>query len=156
MPIRNTLRNPPPVMPGSGRFGIGALGIVACGLLHLLALGVDAAAYVPGWINGIFWTLEHWLPVAQQAPPLVLSGFAFWSTLASAAVPMILLGLHWYTLERRGLPISRFGPVALLAWACLMCALMPPSGFILIAIAAGACVFSTPRGGWTRAAGNRA
>lgn len=129
-------------------FRAGAAGLIALGAIHLLVLGVDAARFVPDWLSGELWTMEHWRPVTAQSPALVHSGFAFWSTVASAAAPMILLGALFLWLDRRGLPVPRRAAAAVLAWALVLSALMPPSGFVAVAAAGAALVGGRPRGGW--------
>jgi hypothetical protein len=63
------------------------------GIAHLFVLGGDALIQAPGWLGGALWTWDHWGPPADQRPGLILSGFAFWSTVGSFAIPLIILGL---------------------------------------------------------------
>jgi hypothetical protein len=129
-------------------FKAGAIALVIISILHLIALGLDAAAYLGHWLGGGLWTWEHWLPVAQQSDELVKSSFAFWSTIGSAAVPMLLLGLFALWSDRRGTPQPRLLFAGFFAWSLLLLLLMPPSGFLAVALAAAALVWGKPQGGW--------
>lgn len=111
--------------------------LIGLGVLHLLVLGLDAASYAPGWLSGALWTFEHWLPVADQSDALARSGFAFWSTFGSFALPTIAIGYLLLWLDDCAIEPPRAVLVGLTAWAVVGTALMPPSGLplaILIAI----------------------
>ena len=129
-------------------FRTGAVALIVLGVIHLLVFGIDALGYAEGWLGGSLWTWDHWWPVADQTLDLVRSGFAFWSTVASCAMPMILLGALLLWIDGQGLAPPRIAMVALALWALLLVVLMPPSGFILIAAAALALLFGKPKGGW--------
>lgn len=129
-------------------FRLGAAFLFALGGVHMLVLGLDALPYIPGWASGVLWTFEHWRPIAQQGPDLIRSGLAFWATAASLAIPMMVLAALLLWLDRRAAPIPRAVPAAIFLWALLLAAIMPPSGFPLVAAAAAAMAFGLPKGGW--------
>lgn len=126
----------------------GAMGLLALGAIHMLVLGLEALPYGPGWTSGTLWSLEHWEPIARQSPEMVRSGLAFWATMGSLALPMMMLAALLLWLDRRGVPIPRAIPIAMLVWALLLAAIMPPSGFPLVAAAAAALTLGRPSGGW--------
>jgi hypothetical protein len=111
-------------------------GIIALGVLHMLVLGVDALGHIPGWAAGKLWTWEHWEPVSGQRQDLVISGFAFWSTIGSFAIPLILLGLLVLWMIRRGVAVPRFVGFGLLGWGCIGTLIMLPSGFPIFSLVA--------------------
>ena len=118
-----------------------AYGIIALGFLHLVVLGYDAANHAGGWLTGTLWTWEHWGPVSGQRPLLVVSGFAFWSTVGSFAIPMIVLGALVAWMTNRGMPVPRFVGVTLLGWGIVSALAMPPSGFpVFVVVAIGLCL----------------
>ncbi|WP_222861628.1 DUF6463 family protein [Oceaniovalibus sp. ACAM 378] len=112
-------------------YRVSCFALIALGVLHFLVLGSDAANYALGWGRGALWTFDHWLPVAQQSPPLMLSGFAFWSTFGSFAWPFICLGYLLVWIDNRGLPAPRAVIFAIVGWSVTGTLLMPPSGFPL-------------------------
>lgn len=122
--------------------------LAAIGVLHMLLLGADVAAFASDWIVGGLWTFEHWAMVEDQPEPLVRSGLAFWSTLGSPAVPFIVLGALFIWLDRRAVALPRFAVAGLLGWSLLLALAMPPSGFVILALAALAMSCGRPRGGW--------
>lgn len=129
-------------------FRTGAIALIVLGAIHIVVLGIDAAGYAGGWLGGMLWTWDHWWPVIDQPLDLVRSGFAFWSTVASCAVPMILVGVLLLWIDSHGLALPRAAMVALALWALMAVLLMPPSGFVLVAAASLALLFGRPRGGW--------
>jgi hypothetical protein len=129
-------------------FKFGAVTLIVLGVAHMLVFGLDAKSYVLRWASGELWTMEHWLPVASQRAGLALSNLAFWSSVASMAVPMMVLAALLLWLDRRRVPIPRAIPMLVFGWSLLLLAAMPPSGFPLVAAAAAAMAFGRPRGGW--------
>jgi hypothetical protein len=120
--------------------------IIALGILHMVVLGYDAAKYAGSWLTGALWTWEHWGPVSSQGFDLVMSGFAFWSTVGSFAIPMIVLGALVVWMTNRRIPVPRFVGIALLAWGIVSGLAMPTSGFpVLVLVAIGLC-FGLGRG----------
>ncbi|KVK54222.1 hypothetical protein BCY90_16140 [Agrobacterium deltaense] len=109
--------------------------LIGLGVLHLIALGVDAASYAPGWLEGILWTFEHWAGVEDQRRDLVLAGFAFWSTVGSMGVALVGLGYVLLWIDDQGLTAPRLLIEGLVAWALIATLLMPPSGFPLVLLA---------------------
>jgi hypothetical protein len=67
------------------------IAMVVVGILHMIVLGIDAVGEIPGWVRFELWTAEHWRPLRAQAPELLVSNAAFWSTIGSFAVPLIML-----------------------------------------------------------------
>jgi hypothetical protein len=116
-------------------------GLTAVGTAHLFVLGGDALTQAPAWLGGALWTWDHWGPLADQRPGLVLSGFAFWSTVGSFAIPLIVLGLLLLWMTRRGIVVPRFVGLALLGWGTVATLIMLPSGFpLLVLILIGLCL----------------
>lgn len=124
---------------------LSAYGIIAIGILHLLALGPDALDQISGWAAGGLWTWEHWKPVESQSADLVVSGFAFWSTIGSCAVPLILLGSLILWNLRQGIAIPRFIVFGLLGWSLLATLIMLPSGFPLLLLVASGLTLGVSR-----------
>jgi hypothetical protein len=121
-------------------------GVIGLGIIHLLVLGADALVQAPGWLTGALWTWDHWGPLANQRSDLVLSGFAFWSTVGSFAVPTIVLGLLILWMTRRGIAVPRFVGLTLLVWGTVAALIMLPSGFPLFALVAIALCVGTRQG----------
>ncbi|WP_254025204.1 hypothetical protein [Mesorhizobium ventifaucium] len=87
------------------------------------------------------WKWDHWGPLADQRPGLVLSGLAFWSTVGSFAIPLIVLGLLPLWMTRRGIVAPRFVGLALLGWGTVATLIMLPSGFPLpVLVLIGLCL----------------
>lgn len=115
-------------------------GLTAVGIAHLFVLGGDALIQAPGWLGGALWTRDHWGPPADQRPGPILSGFAFWSTVGSFAIPLIVLGLLLLWMTRRGIVVPRFVGLALLGWGTAATLIMLPSGFPpLVLVLIGLC-----------------
>jgi hypothetical protein len=112
------------------------LALIGLGLLHMVVLGVDALPEISGWFRLEQWTLAHWQPFASQPTALAASGAAFWSTIGSFAIPMILLGALIVELARRGQAVPGYLGWTLLGWMLLASLIVEPSGFPLgVAIA---------------------
>jgi hypothetical protein len=143
-------------MNGKKMKRLASIGVVCLGILHLAVLGLDASGYVPAWIEGGLWTWEHWKPVASQSELLMLQGFAFWSTVGSFAIPLIILGCLLVSMNKRGIEVPRFVGWSLLAWGIVSSLLMPPSGFpIFVLVAAALCVGSPWHAGSQKRGGLR-
>lgn len=113
---------------------IGSIGLIVMGLIHMLVLGVDVPGELPKWLAMNMWTFEHWQPVRAQPVDLALSGAVFWSTIGSLGPGLILIGAVFYHGASQG---WRFPPVmgwAIFAWFVLSSAIMPPSGFPIVAL----------------------
>ena len=116
-------------------------GIIGLCVLHMVVLGYDASNHAASMLRGELWTWEHWGPVSSQRPALVITGFAFWSTIGSFAVPLGVLGALVLWMINRGLRIPGFVGFTLLAWGAVSTVLIPPSGFpIFVLVAIGLCV----------------
>jgi hypothetical protein len=120
---------------------LSAWGIMGLCVLHMIVLGYDASNHAASMLTGELWTWEHWGPVSGQRPELVVTGFAFWSSIGSFAVPLGVLGALVLWMINRGLRVPRFVVVTLLAWGTVSTTLIPPSGFpIFVLVAIGLCV----------------
>ncbi|HJR74281.1 MAG TPA: DUF6463 family protein [Luteimonas sp.] len=120
-------------------------GMIALSVLHLVALGKDAIAYIAGWTGGRLWTLEHWNPPASMSPELLASNYAFWTTLGSFAAPAMALGclLRQRARECRGIPAAC--TAIIVAWTVLATLIMQPAGFVLALIPAWLMLAATER-----------
>ena len=129
----------PPAAPTPARLRAArwaGAGLMALGLLHLAAGAPDLLAALPGWSGGALWTTAHWAPVAGQPAALLASGLAFWTTLGSGAVPLILLGALLRWLARLGVAPPAGLAVGLALWGLAAAAVMLPSGFVLLPVLA--------------------
>lgn len=108
-----------------------AIAMMVLGVVHMLALGIDALNYVPGWARFDLWSLEHWRLLAQQSPAMVTSNAAFWMTIGSLAVPVFLLGYLVRDLDRRGIVIPVSVGWIFFIWQALCALIMQPSGFLV-------------------------
>jgi hypothetical protein len=106
-----------------------AIALIALSGVHMLVLGADALAYVPGWVRLDLWTLAHWTPLAHQPSEIALSGAAFWSTLGSFAVPAAILGGLILHMAMHGQRVPVAIGWALFAWLIAASAVVEPSGF---------------------------
>lgn len=77
------------------------MALVGIGILHMVVLGLDALAHVPGWLRLQLWTAEHWKPFLAQSPDILASNAAFWSTVGSFAIPVIIIGALVVRLDKR-------------------------------------------------------
>ena len=127
-------------------YRLGCFGLIGLGLLHLAVLGLDAFSYAGDLARGRLWTWEHWGPLAGQRPELVAGGFAFWSTIASFAVPVMGLGALLVDLDRRGVLVPRGVFIGLGVWLLVCSALMPPSGFPFALVVIAALLFARQGG----------
>lgn len=107
-----------------------ALAMMALGVVHLAALGIDASAYAPGWAAFALWSTEHLLPLADQSPAMMASNAAFWMTAGSMAIPAFLLGYLIFRLDQRGISIPVEIGWVFLIWQIGCALIMQPSGFI--------------------------
>ncbi|TKT46789.1 hypothetical protein FDR95_20795 [Rhizobiaceae bacterium LC148] len=77
------------------------------------------------------WTAEHWRPLRAQAPELLVSNAAFWSTIGSFAVPLIMLGAVVIWLDKRQIFLPAFLGWSLLVWMVTASLIIEVSGFPL-------------------------
>lgn len=110
--------------------------MIVLALLHLGVLGWDALAYLPDWMDGRLWTLEHWKAPAVMRAELVRINYAFWTTLGSFALPCVAMGLVLREIGRRGLPVPPGAAWVFFAWSATASAVMEPAGFPLAFIPA--------------------
>ncbi|MEC9244540.1 MAG: DUF6463 family protein [Pseudomonadota bacterium] len=107
------------------------IAMVALGILHMIVLGIDAAAEVPSWLRLELWTSEHWQPFRTQRQEVLASNAAFWSTVGSFALPLIMIGFVVIWLDKRRLPVPTFLGWSLLAWIAVASLIIEVSGFPL-------------------------
>lgn len=105
--------------------------LVALGVVHLLALGADAWPFVPGWLGLELWTYAHWMPFERQGTAVLASNAAFWATLGSCAVPLMILGALIVRLAKDGVAIPGFVGAGLCLWLALCALVLEPGGFPL-------------------------
>lgn len=105
--------------------------MVALGILHMIVLGIDAVAEIPGWLRLELWTAEHWQPLRTQRLEVMASNAAFWSTIGSFALPLIMTGAVVIWLDKRQLPVPTFLGWSLLAWFAVASLIIEVSGFPL-------------------------
>ncbi|WP_457659998.1 DUF6463 family protein [Sinorhizobium medicae] len=101
------------------------------GILHMVVLGIDAAAEIPGWLRLELWTVEHWQPLRTQRLEVLASNAAFWSTVGSFALPLIMIGALVVWLGGKHLPLPSFLGWSLLAWIVVASLIIEVSGFRL-------------------------
>ncbi|WYJ22715.1 DUF6463 family protein (plasmid) [Sinorhizobium medicae] len=101
------------------------------GILHMVVLGIDAAAEIPGWLRLELWTVEHWQPLRTQRLEVLASNAAFWSTVGSFALPLIMIGALVVWLGGKHLPLPSFLGWSLLAWIVVASLIIEVSGFPL-------------------------
>ena len=129
-------------------FRIGAWLLIALCFFHMGALSIEAIPYAPGWLSGQFWTMEHWRPLADQSPEMLLSGLAFWFWPGSLAIPIGVLAALLLWLDNRMTALPRFPMIILTVWMLVMAGIMPNSGFPLVLLASVLMLLGRPRGGW--------
>lgn len=103
--------------------------LMLLGVVHLIAIGIDALPFLPGWLGLDLWTTGHWLPFAAQPSNLLASNAAFWATLGSCAIPSIILGALIVRMTRDGIPVPPFVGWSLCLWLGACALLIEPSGF---------------------------
>ncbi len=111
--------------------------MIIISLVHMLVLGVDALPQLSGWLRLRLWTLEHWRPASEIGVDLLLSQQAFWSTVGSFAIPLMVMGALLSWMAARGQRVPAFVGWALAAWVLVCTFIMEPSGFPLGFIPAG-------------------
>jgi Family of unknown function (DUF6463) len=100
------------------------------GVLHLVVTGLLSLGRMGGWLTGEAWLAPGGLP--STAPAVA----AFWLTLGSFGLPLILLGAVVARLGRMGRTVP--APVAwgLAAWGVACAAVLEPSPVITAVIPA--------------------
>ncbi|MGZ2443802.1 DUF6463 family protein [Sinorhizobium medicae] len=107
------------------------IALMVIGILHMVVLGIDAAAEIPGWLRLELWTVEHWQPLRTQRLEVLASNAAFWSTVGSFALPLIMIGALVVWLGGKHLPLPSFLGWSLLAWIVVASLIIEVSGFPL-------------------------
>jgi hypothetical protein len=107
------------------------IAMVAIGIVHMIVLGIDAVVEIPGWLRLELWTAEHWQPLRAQRLELLASNAAFWSTIGSFALPLIMLGAVVIWLDKRKFPVPAFLGWSLLGWIVVASLIIEVSGFPL-------------------------
>ncbi|WP_192936622.1 DUF6463 family protein [Sinorhizobium medicae] len=107
------------------------IALMVIGILHMVVLGIDAAAEIPGWLRLELWTVEHWQPLRTQRLEVLASNAAFWSTVGSFALPLIMIGALVVWLGGKHLPLPSFLGWSLLAWIVVASLVIEVSGFPL-------------------------
>ncbi|MFI1935648.1 DUF6463 family protein [Streptomyces purpureus] len=103
----------------------------ALGMLHLVVLGAQNTQYFGDWLTGALWNL----PREEFVHPAGAAG-AFWVSIGSFALPLILLGALVLSLARREVRVPPFIGWALTAWAFVGAAIMEPTPMILVLVPA--------------------
>ncbi|GAA3470721.1 DUF6463 family protein [Nonomuraea roseola] len=100
--------------------------IAFLGLLHLVMTLAFNLHRLPAWL-----TLGLWFPAngLSELPP---DAGAFWLTIGSFGLPLLLLGLLITWLGRRDVTPPAFAAWALGAWGTLLAVLFEPSPAILL------------------------
>lgn len=107
----------------------GGIALIAISILHMIVLGLDAIPEAQGWLRFELWTSEHNQAFRSQPPHIAVSGAAFWSTIGSFAIPLMVLGAWVVWADTNDHPIPSFVGWALLAWVSLAALILEFSGF---------------------------
>lgn len=115
--------------------------MIVIGGVHAIAFTIQALAngHVASWLSGDLWGSEVW--AAEQSQ----SQAAFWLSLGSLAVPLVLLAAALLALIRADVPIPGSIGYGLAAWVLVCSAVMEPAGFPLGLIPAGMLILAHRR-----------
>ncbi|MGP4001440.1 DUF6463 family protein [Streptomyces sp. 8N706] len=102
------------------------------GALHLVVLGAQNTAHVDDWFNRSLWGL----PRDEFIEPSGANG-AFWITIASFAVPLLLLGTLISHLAQQGCRVPQTVGWGLAAWSVVGSVILEPTPLLLVLIPAG-------------------
>ncbi|MEV5983224.1 DUF6463 family protein [Streptomyces sp. NPDC052114] len=105
--------------------------LVALGALHLLVLGAQNAGHFGAWFSGDLWGL----PREEFVEPSGAGG-AFWISLGSFAVPLLLLGLLVAHLGRLGVRVPSSVGWGLAVWSAVGAVVIEPTPMLLVLIPA--------------------
>mgnify|MGYP001252662160 CR=1 FL=1 len=105
--------------------------LMLLGVAHLIAIGIDALPFAPGWLSLDLWTTGDWLPFMAQPTDVLASNAAFWATLGSCAVPSVILGALIMRMVNDGVPVPQFVGWGLFLWLGVCSLIIEPSGFPL-------------------------
>ncbi|MET9917555.1 DUF6463 family protein [Streptomyces sp. NPDC006435] len=101
------------------------------GALHLLALGAQNTGHLGAWFGGDLWGL----PREEFIEPSGAAG-AFWISLGSFAVPLLLLGLLVSYLGRQCVRVPPAIGWGLAAWSVVGSVVVEPTPMILVLVPA--------------------
>ncbi len=125
---------------------VAGIGFMLIGLLHMTLFGWDAWPQAAAVLSGALWTTDHTLlPVAARDPALLQAEHAFWSTIGSAGIPVLVLGLVILWIDRSGLRVPAAPSALLVIWSAVGTALMQPSGFPLVLLASALLLIASLR-----------
>ncbi|MGW7789188.1 DUF6463 family protein [Streptomyces tricolor] len=128
--------------------------ITLCGTAHTLgALTVEKAAHHAGtWFSGGLWHED----LADMSP----AGSAYWLSLDSFGIPLVLIGLTVLWLDRRGITPPAFIAWTLGVWTVVDAVILPFTPWLLFVLACALLLTgirrarrgdATPRAGLPRA-----
>ncbi|WNF26931.1 DUF6463 family protein [Streptomyces sp. C11-1] len=100
--------------------------LMILGAMHLIGLGVQNVQYLDEWFTGALWGL----PRDEFVHPRGANG-AFWISLGSFAVPMMLLGALVSDLARRNIATPASIGWGLAAWSVVSAAVLEPTPLLL-------------------------
>jgi hypothetical protein len=95
--------------------------MIALSAVHLIGFGTIALDVMPEWLRGELW-------MNGLAPIPNVEGL-FWASIASFAVPLLVIGLLVCWLAKTGIAVPRFVPLVLGGWLLICSLLLEPSGF---------------------------
>jgi hypothetical protein len=105
--------------------------ITLCGIGHTLgALAQTVPRYAEGWFSGALWEETN-----HNLVEMSHTTAAFWFTVYSFGVPLILIGLTVHWLGRRNITPPPFIAWALAAWTVVGEVLSGPSPLLLVLLA---------------------
>ncbi|MFG2986127.1 DUF6463 family protein [Streptomyces sp. NPDC048258] len=105
--------------------------LLSLGTLHLVVMGAQNTQYLGDWFTGTLWNQ----PREEFIHPAGAAG-AFWVTIGSFAVPLILLGVLVLDLARREVTVPPVIGWALAAWGVVGAAILEPTPMILLLVPA--------------------
>ncbi|WP_435240922.1 DUF6463 family protein [Streptomyces cucumeris] len=123
--------------------------ITLCGTAHTIgALTVQKAARHAGeWFSGGLWDED----LAELSP----AGGAYWLSLASFGIPLILIGLTVLWLDRRDITPPAFIAWTLAAWTAVDAVVLPFTPWPLFALACALLLIGAHRADRDNPAGDR-
>ncbi|GAB3160862.1 DUF6463 family protein [Myceligenerans halotolerans] len=100
--------------------------LMILGAVHLILLGALNLEYAGEWFTGALWGL----PPDEFLHPSGAAG-AFWISIGSFAVPMLLLGALVSDLARRGIVAPASIGWGLAAWCAVAAVVLEPTPMLL-------------------------